>query len=166
MGREEYYEQISPACVGCAHSVWAALGLPRSRRVSFPSLHCPGSRLLCRELSDAGPGLHALPRSKPLGFRFSGTTRRRRLGWACLFCPSQVQAAWVTRSSARIVAPSWRLWLLPSLVPAFRFSGCTAVAPSSGKLISGCDPPGGWQMSTVQNPKKSWLATKSACALV
>ena len=28
------------------------------------------------ELSTVGPGLHALPRSKPLGFRFSGTSQR------------------------------------------------------------------------------------------
>ena len=28
--------------------------------------HRSGSRLLCRELSEAGPGLHAPPRSKPL----------------------------------------------------------------------------------------------------
>ena len=56
---------------------------PRSQRVCFPSLHCSGSRLLCRELSDAGPGLHALPRSKPLRFRFSGTPQRHRIGCAC-----------------------------------------------------------------------------------
>ena len=36
---------------------------PRSWHVCFPSLHCSDSRLLCRELSDAVPGLHALPRS-------------------------------------------------------------------------------------------------------
>ena len=34
--------------------------------------HCLSSRLLYRELSEAGPGLHALPRSKPLRFRYSG----------------------------------------------------------------------------------------------
>ena len=31
-------------------------------------------------LSEVGPGLHALPRSKPLRFRFSGTPQRHRLG--------------------------------------------------------------------------------------
>ena len=46
---------------------------PCSQCVCFPSLHCSGSRFLYRELSDAGPGLYALPRSKPLRFRFSGT---------------------------------------------------------------------------------------------
>ena len=35
---------------------------PRSRCVCFPSLHCSGSSLLCRELSEAGPGLHLFPR--------------------------------------------------------------------------------------------------------
>ena len=49
------------------------------------------------ELSEVGPGLHALPRSKPLRFRFSGTPQRHRLGWACILCPSQVQAAQATR---------------------------------------------------------------------
>ena len=49
------------------------------------------------ELSQAGPGLHALPRSKPLRFRFSGTPQRHRLGWACVLCPSQVRAAQATR---------------------------------------------------------------------
>ena len=43
-----------------------------------------------RELSEVGPGLHALPRSKPLRFRFSGTPQRRRLDWVCVLCPSQV----------------------------------------------------------------------------
>ena len=70
---------------------------PLSRCVCFPSLHCSGSSLLCRELSEAGPGLHALPRSKPLRFRFSGTRQRPRLGWASVLCPSQVRAAQVTR---------------------------------------------------------------------
>ena len=39
------------------------------------------------ELSKVGPGLCALPRSKPLRFRFSGTPQRHRLSWACIFVP-------------------------------------------------------------------------------
>ena len=103
---------------------------PRSRRVCFPSLHCLGSRLLCWELSDVGPGLHALPRSKPLRFRFSGTPQRHRLGWACILRPSQVWAAQVTRFLGCLVAPSWRLWLIPCPILATQFSGCTTGAPS------------------------------------
>ena len=49
------------------------------------------------ELSKAGPELHALPRSKPLRFRFSGTPRRHKLGWACILCPSRFGATQATR---------------------------------------------------------------------
>ena len=93
--------------------VWGVLAVfqlhwvcPYLQHVCFLSLHCSGSRLLCQELSEVGPGLHALPRSKPLRFRFSGTPQRRRLGWACVLCPSQVQAPQVTRCLVRTVVPS------------------------------------------------------------
>ena len=78
---------------------------PRSRHVCFPSLHCSDSRLLCQELSDAGPGLHALPRSKLLRFRFLGTPQRHRLGWAYVLCPSQARAAQVTRCFVNALSP-------------------------------------------------------------
>ena len=78
---------------------------PCSWRVCLPSLHCSDSRLLCWELSNAGPGLHALPRSKPLRFRFLGSSQRHRLGWTCVLCPSQVRAAQVASSLVRMVAP-------------------------------------------------------------
>ena len=103
---------------------------PGSRHVCFPSLHCSDSRLLCQELSDAGPGLRALPRSKPLRFRFSGAPQRRRLGWACVLHPSQAQTAQVTRCLAHVFAPSWRLRLTPSPVSAAWFSGCATGMPS------------------------------------
>ena len=60
-----------------------------------------------RELSKAGPGLHVLPRSKPLRFRYSGSPQRHRLGWACLLCPSQVRAAHVTRCLASVIAATY-----------------------------------------------------------
>ena len=46
---------------------------PHSQLVYFHGLHFSGSRLLCQELSEVSSGLRALPRSKPLRFRFSGT---------------------------------------------------------------------------------------------
>ena len=49
------------------------------------------------ELSQADPGLRALPRSKLLRFRFSGIPQRHRLSWACVYCPSQAQAAQANR---------------------------------------------------------------------
>ena len=57
--------------------------------------HSSGSRLLHQEPSEAGPGLHAPPRSKPFRFRHSGSPQRRRLGGACVLCPSQVRVAQV-----------------------------------------------------------------------
>ena len=65
------------------------------------------------KLSKAGPGLHALPRSTLLMFRFLGTPQRHRLGWACVSCPSQVQAAQVTRWLASTLFPAGRCVLSP-----------------------------------------------------
>ena len=42
-------------------------GFAPARCVCAFILHFSGSMLLCRELSEAGPGLHLLPRSKLLG---------------------------------------------------------------------------------------------------
>ena len=135
--------------------VWGVLAVSRphwvrpcSRRVCFLSLHCLGSWLLCQELSEAGPGLYALPRSKLLGFRFSGTPQRCRLGWACVLRPSQARAAQVMRCLASAVAVTSPL---PSLPLGF-------LGVQLEYLV-------GW-MSTVQNPMKSWLAMKPACSLV
>ena len=102
--------------------------VPAHSVCAFPV--CSDSRLLCWELSDVGPGLHALPRSKLLRLRFLDTPQRRRLGWACILLLSQVWAAQVTRVLARLVSLSWRLWLIPSPVPATLFSGCTMGVPS------------------------------------
>ena len=106
---------------------WAC---PRSRRVCFPCLHCLGPRLLCRKLSEAGPGLYALPRSKLLRFRYLGSPQRNRLSWACILYPSQVCAAQVTRCLVSAAAPRWWLQLITSPVPAAQFSGCRTGAPS------------------------------------
>ena len=43
------------------------------------------------ELSKAGLGFRALPRSKLLRFRFLGTPQRHKLGWICVLCPFQVE---------------------------------------------------------------------------
>ena len=149
MGREEHCKQISLACMGSARSVWPHWICPRSQRVCFPSLHCPGSRLLCWELSEVGPGLHALPRSKL--FRFSGSPQRRRLCWACILCLSQVRAAQVTRCLASMVAATYRL-PCPCHLVFWVYNWCTfsgVLCVSSGELISGCDSPGGYQPSRI-----------------
>ena len=89
--------------------------------------HCLGSRLFRRGQSEAGPGLHAPPRSKPLRFRHSGSPQRCRLSWACVLCSSQVQAAQVMRCLASANAATYRL-------PATRLSGCETGAPSQADV--------------------------------
>ena len=124
---------------------------PRSQRVCFPCLHCLGSRLFCRELSETGPGSYALVRSKLLRFRYSCTPQRHRLGWACILWPSQVRAAPVTRCLASAVAASYHL-PCPCCLVFWVYNRCTfsdVPCISSGDLISGCDPPGRCQPSRI-----------------
>ena len=144
--------------------------LAHSGCVCFHGLHFSGSRLLCRELSAAGPGLHALPRSKPLRFRFLDTPQRRRLSWACVLCPSQVRAAQVTRCLVSAVTPRWVVCLIASPSQPLGFVGVQWVRllRCAVSLFWGSDlwlRPSRW-MSTVQNPKNSRLAMELVCSLV
>ena len=108
--------------------------------------HSSGSRLLRQEPSEAGPGLHAPPRSKPLRLRHSGSPQRRRLSWACVLCPSQVRVA-------RVFGERSCCDLSPLPSPLLSFLG-VQLAPLLRRMV------------TVQDPKKSQLAKKPACSLV
>ena len=81
------------------------------------------------ELSKVGPGLHALPMHELLRFRFSGTPQRHRYGWACGLCPSQVQAAQVTRCLLSTLSSGGAVRLITSPIPAAQFPGYTVGAP-------------------------------------
>ena len=153
MGREEHCKQISLVSVGSVCSVSATLGLPLLTACVLPQ-----STLLRLQvaLQGAGPGLRALPRSKPLRFRFLGTPQRHRHGWACVLCPSQVRAAQVTRCLVSAITPSLRgeSYCLPCpscsvfwVYNGRALSGVPSV--SSGELISGCDPPSRCQPSRI-----------------
>ena len=114
----------------------------------FLCLHCLGSRLLCRELSEAGPGLYALPRSKPLRFRYSGAPERCRLVLACVLClPRSKQLRYQVLGK----------------------QGCCNLSPLLPLPLGFLDVQPAYllrRMLTIQNPKKSWLAKKPACSLV
>ena len=154
MGREEHCKQISLVYVGSARRVWTALGLPQLMAVAcaFPVDTAQAPGCCAGELSKAGPGWRALPRTKPL--RFSGTPQRHRLSCACILCPSQVQAAQATRCLASTHS-SGAMRLITSLTPAARFPGWQRVRPSQvccaspGELISGGDRPGRCQPSRI-----------------
>ena len=79
MVTEEHCKQISLAC---AHSVLAALGLPPLTVCVLSQFTLLRLRLLCLQLSEVGPGLRVLPRSKLLRFRFLGTSQRHSVGRA------------------------------------------------------------------------------------
>ena len=107
------------------------------------------------DLSKADLGLGALPRSKLLRFRFLGTPQRHGLGWACVFCPSQVRAAQVNRCLVSTHSPGGRCILSPPQSQQLSFLGGSrstisgVPCVSSGELISGSDPPGGCQPSRI-----------------
>ena len=170
MGREEHCKPTSPACVGSAHSVWDTLGLPllmgfvlfRSTLLRlqvalqgnclrpalgcmhFPDLSHSGSvsRVLHKGTDSVGPALCALPRSEQL--RRPGTWRAHtpQVG-RCVLSPPWSQPLSFLGSSGHThlrcyLCLFWGadLWLQPSQ----------------------------W-MSTVQNPKKSWLTTGNLLAV-
>ena len=98
-------------------------------------VHRSGSRWLHQEPFEAGPGLRAPPQSKPLRLRHSGSPQRRRLGWACVLCPSQVRAAQVFGERGRCDLSPFPFLLLS-------FLG-VQLAPLLRRMV------------TVQNPKKA-----------
>ena len=146
---------ITGVCGECSQCLGHTGFAPSHGMCVFPVhiVQVPGCS--ARALSKAGPGLHALPKSKPLRFRFSGTPQRHRLGWACVLClPRSEQlrrpGVWQAHS------PSWAVRLITSPVPAPGFPECNhesavsgVLCVSSGELISDGSPPGGCQPSRI-----------------
>ena len=126
-------------CVGSTRSVAATLAcvLSPSTLLRFQAA-----------LQGAGPELRALPRPKPLRFRFLGTPQRRRLCWACVLClpcrNSSGNQELDKRTLPGCSAP------YPLRGPSLSFPtpvGCALCL--FGELISDCDPPGGCQPSRI-----------------
>ena len=157
MRKEQHCKQVSLACVGSAHSVWATLGLSpltasvlsRSTLLRFQvalqgnSLKQPLDCVHFPGLSHSGSG--------------SQVFHKGRLGWACVLCPSQVQAAEATRCLASVLSPGgWRIlsppWSQPLGFLGVQWEHCPRCAMCLlwGELISGCDPPGRCQPSGSQ----------------
>ena len=107
------------------------------------------------QLSKACPGLHALPRSKLLKFRFLGIPQRHRLSWVCVLCPSQVRGAQATRclvsTLSQVCGASYHL-SCPSHSVSWvhcKSAVSSVLCVSSGGMISVCDPPGRCQLSRI-----------------
>ena len=122
--------------------VWGVLTMSRphwvcpcSRRVCFPVYAAQAPGCSARELSKAGPGLRALPRSKALRLRFSGTPQRRRLGGPA-FCALPRSEQLRRPGAWRVHSPQVEGCILSPPVSATRFPGCTVGAPSQVCCVS------------------------------
>ena len=148
--------------MGSARSVWTTLGLPQLKAACaswVSTAQAPGCS--AGELSKVSPVFHPLPRSNSL--RFSGTPQGYRLGWACVLCPSQVREAQVTRCLVSTLSTDGQCILSPPLSQLLGFLGAQQEhrLRCAMCLLWGADlwlrP--SWQMSTVRDPRKTWLAT-------
>ena len=151
---------------GSAHSVWTTQGfLKLMGACAFLVYTAQVASFSEGVLSKMGPSFPALPRSKLLRCRFLGTPQRRRLGWMCILFPSQVPTAQVTRGLVSALSQVGCCILITSWVRTTQFTGvlwkhqlrCVMC------LLWGADPKlrPSWQMSTVQDSRKAWLATGS-----
>ena len=143
---------------------------PAQGMCAFPVYTAQAPGCPAGELSKVGPGLCALPRSKPLRFRFLGTPQGTDLvGLA--FCalprskPLRRPGAWRAQSP-----PGVEYVLLPPLSQPLGFLVVqwAHLLRCALCLFWGANlwlrP--SWHLSTIQNPKKSQLAMKPPCSLV
>ena len=93
---------ITGVCRECSQCMDYTGFAPAHGLCAFPVYSAQDPSGSAGKLSKVGPGFCALPRSKllRLTFSFLGTPQRHRRGWACILCPSQVQAAQETRCLA------------------------------------------------------------------
>ena len=113
---------ITGMCGECSQCFGHTGFAPAHSVCAFPVYTAQASDCSAVELSKVAPGLRALPRYKPFRFRFLGTPQRRRLGWTCILCPSQVRAAQATGCLVSTLS-SGTVHLITSPVPAARFPG-------------------------------------------
>ena len=119
---------ITGMCGECSQCLGHTGFAPIHSVCAFPVYTVQVPSCSAGELSKAGPGLHALPRSKLLRFRFLGSLQRHRIGWACVLCPSQVREVQATRCLVSALSPG-AVHLITSAVPAARFPVCAVGAP-------------------------------------
>ena len=114
---------ITGMCGECSQCLGHTGFAPTHSVCVFPLYTAQALGCSAGELSKVGPGLRALPRSKPLMSRFSGTPQRDRLSWVCVLCPSQVQAAQVTKCLASTLSSGGLCILSPPRSQPLSFLG-------------------------------------------
>ena len=129
-------------CAECSQCLGHSGFAPTHTVCTFPVYTAQAPGCSAGELCKVGPRLHALPRSKPLSFRFLGTPQRHSFSCACVLCPSQVWAAQATRYLAIRCA----VHLITSPVLSPRFPGCTDRVLSQ---VSHVSPLGSWSLTAT-----------------
>ena len=144
---------ITGVCGECSQCLGHTGFAPTHGVCAFPVYSAQAPGCSAGGLSKAGPGLRALPRSKPLRFRFLGTPQRR-------FVPFPGQSS----SGDQVLGEC----TLPSCDPSYHLpSPCRSIpwvhSRSAVCLLWGADlwlrP--SWRMSTILDSRKTWLATGS-----
>ena len=148
---------IIGVCGECSQCLGHTGFAPAHGMCAFPVYNAQATGCSAGELSKAGPGLHALPRSKLLRFRFLGTPQRHRFSWTCVLCPRLVPFPDPSSSGNQVLGEH----ILPRCSASYHLPSpsrsvswvcsCISDVPcvSSGELISGCDPPDGCQLSRI-----------------
>ena len=140
---------ITGVCVECSQCLGHTVFAPAHSMCAFPVYTAQALGCSSGKLSKSGPGLCALPRSKPLRFRVSGTPTRAQtlLGLRFVSLPGPSSSG--GQVLGEYTLPRWggASYHLPcpSRSVSWVCSGSTisgVPCVSSGELISGCDPPG------------------------
>ena len=151
--------------MGSVHSVWTTLGLPQPKRCVLPRStllrlqdallgHCPKWALHFMHF----PGLSHSD-SQVL---CKGTDQ----DWLCVLCPFPGTSSSGNQVLGKHTAPGGPCVLITSPVPATQFPELPGVLREHHLRCAVCLFWGAdlrlqhsWQMSTVQDPEKTWLAT-------
>ena len=154
--------------LGSAHSEWTILGLPQPKVAHTPQVHTT-QVLGCsaRALSQVSSVFCAPPTSKPLSF--SGASQNHRPRWAVHFVSFPGPTAQATGCLASSLSQVGRVSYSPAQSQPLSFLGVPRKhSPRHAVcLLWGADLRlwHSWQMSTIQDPRKTWLATRSLLAV-
>ena len=145
---------VTGVCEECSQCLGHSGFAPAHGVRAFPVYTAQAPGCSAGELSTVGPGLRALPRSKPLRFRFLGSPQGR--SWLGLhLVPFPGPSSSVDQVLGQRTVPQWAVRLISSSVPATQFPQLAVGVPLRHALcllwemISDCNPPGGCQPSRI-----------------
>ena len=120
---------ITGVCGECSHCLGHTEFVPIHSMCAFLVYTAQVPGCSAEELSKAGPGFCALPRSKPLSSGLGYCTGAQTCLGLC-FVPFPGLSSSGDQVFCELTLPGWGVHLTTSLVPATLFPGCAAGAPS------------------------------------